>query len=210
MPVFTDTLGSVLASARVHLNDIPASIFTDAVLIPLAQEAHRELQAELLRLDAPTTQGFTMVTLPAGQTDLTNQVGFPADLAFPVALRESADPPVAFTAMTEVDLASFLTYTTAATCRVWLWLSNFLYCGPASANRTILLDYRYKFTIPTAIGHVIGIIKGEQYMSYRTAALGAQMLGGDVEWERLQAQAVEHLQKVLDYHRGQQRSLWRP
>jgi hypothetical protein len=51
-------LSTVLGAARAYLNDTNATVWTDQVLIPLAQEAHRELQSELWLVGSPLVRGY--------------------------------------------------------------------------------------------------------------------------------------------------------
>src|SRR5580692_1393151 len=82
-------LSVALASARTYLNDDAASVWSDASLIPKAQEAHRELQTMLWGCGSPAVRGQSdPITVNSGTVDITGDL--PDDLLTPFALVEFA------------------------------------------------------------------------------------------------------------------------
>ena len=68
-----ETAFVALQSARTYLNDINGVTWTDSVLMPILQEAHRELVQELdLNGVGVLKQQTSPILVPAGSLDLGN------------------------------------------------------------------------------------------------------------------------------------------
>src|SRR6266404_2976067 len=90
-------MSQVLATARTLLNDDNATTFTDFVLIPKIQEAHRELQNELWVCGSPIVRSDFLAALPIAAITFAP----PADMLAPTEVFESDSPATTWFPMTE-------------------------------------------------------------------------------------------------------------
>jgi hypothetical protein len=191
-----------LATARTLLNDDGATIWTDAVLLPKLQEAHRELQCALWEAGSPVVREESSALLVmAGQTDLgANQ---PADLVAPFKLWEASASTEDWVPMTEVDFIPLGT-ATSATLTYWAWRKEKILFLGATANRRVKVQYRKSLTLPVSVNDPIGIIFGEIYLGARTAALAAGSVGNKEVLAAASQMAANNFNKVIVANRGRQ------
>lgn len=206
-------LSQVLATARTYLNDDNALIWTDPVLIPKAQEAHRELQTELWVIGSPLVRGQSAqlaIPINASPTNVTTlaPTGYPTDLLVPSSILENASTPTAngWTPVTEFIYLP-LNITAAATLGMWSWVEEQLWLAPCTAARTIVIFYRRQIPIPAVNTDPIGVLFGETYLAARTAAIAAGTVGNSAVYQAMTALAKENFGKVVRANRGQQ---WSP
>jgi hypothetical protein len=197
-----------LATARTLLNDDNATVWTDPILMPKLQEAHRELQTDLWLVGSPVVREVTApILVPAGATDLgANQ---PQDLVAPTALKEAESAGGAWVDMTEV---SYIPFDVAKTGKLvyWAWRGEKILFLGSTANRYVVVFYRKLITIPTAATDPIGIIFGELYLGARTAALAAGSVGNKDVYDAVTALAKANFEKVVAANRGQQKPIYKP
>ena len=203
-------LSQVLATARTYLNDDGATQFPDPVLIPKAQEAHRELQEELWSIGSPLVRGQVLVDYTTPGTALP---AMPADFLCPTALFENAAASTVtsagWTPMTEAFYVPLGT-AIAAVLNWWVWQQETITVAGASANRKVAIQYRRLITVPILATDLIGILFGETYLAPRTAAIAAGTVGSKDILEAMTAMAKENLGKVISANRGQQKPLIKP
>lgn len=193
-------LSVVLITARTLLNDDAASNWTDAALIPKAQQAHKELQIKLRRAAAPVMKAFASpATVSAGTTTFPSP---PADLVAPIQLWETTVGGTAdtYALMTEADpLPNAIAGTTL---KWWAWIDELINFIGASTNRQVLLSYWRALAVPTSNTDSIGFTNGELYLAPRTAALAAGSVGQAEEMKLLTALADNSLTEVILSNRG--------
>ena len=204
-------LSTALSVARAYLNDTNATQFPDPVLIPLMQEAHRELQEELWSAGSPVVRAQSSVlAYTSGSTTFPT---LPTDLLCPTKIFENAVSSVltsaGWTPMTEVFYLP-LGQAQQATLGYWCWQQEAIQIIGASANRTAVVQYRCNITIPQLSTDLIGILYGESYMGARGAAMAAGTLGNADLYASLASMAKENLAKVISNNRGQQKPLLKP
>jgi hypothetical protein len=192
-------LSVVLATARTLLNDDAAANWTDAALIPKAQQAHRELQIKLRRAAAPLMKNVYVETVAATTLVFATP---PADLVAPIQLWEkaaAADVSL-YALMTEVD--PLPNADQAATMIYWSWVQEQVTFIGSSAARMVKMLYWRAIPTPQLNTDLIGFINGELYLAPRTAALCAGSLGQSAEMQALATLADASLTEVILSNRG--------
>src|SRR5436190_16878227 len=133
-------MSQVLATARTLLNDDTAQTFTDPVLIPKIQEAHRELQEELWIAGSPNVRALSApiaYTTPGTNID----AGLPTDMLCPMMLFENAagslSTAAGWTPMTEAFYLP-IGQAQSTTLSVWSWVGEKIQLLGASVNRAVI------------------------------------------------------------------------
>jgi hypothetical protein len=197
-----------LATARTLLNDDNATVWTDPVLIPKLQEAHRELQTDLWLVGSPVVREVTApILVVSGSTDLgANQ---PGNLISPTALKEAEASNGTWIDMTEVN---YIPFDVAKVDKLiyWAWRGEKILFLGATTNRYVVVFYRKLITIPSTATDPIGIIFGELYLGARTAALAAGSVGNKDVYDTVTALAKANFEKVVAANRGQQKPIFKP
>ncbi len=206
-------LSVVLSTARTLVNDDLGTVFTDPVLIPKIQEAHRELQEQLWLAGSPIVRDQTSPIAVSASTkllDFNTTPALPADLLCPISLYENVPGAIessgAWTPMTEVF---YIPLGTALSPNFtwWAWRKEQLLFAGGFGDRTIIIQYRKKILIPSTVNNEIGILFGEMYLSARAAALTAGTLGNKEVYDAMTALAKENLATVITANRGSQRPM---
>ena len=192
-------LSVVLGTARTLLNDDAATNWTDAALIPKAQQAHKELQIKLRRAAAPLMKNTYIETIVSPLTIFATP---PADLIAPIQLWEKGplDAVTLYQLMTESD--PLPNVAVAATMVWWAWVEEVVTFIGASANRTVKMLYWRSLPLPAANTDPIGFLNGELYLAPRTAALAAGSVGQAAEMTALASLADSSLTEVILSNRG--------
>jgi hypothetical protein len=195
----------VLATARTLLNDDAATLWTDAILFPKLQQAHKELQIKLRRSAAPLMKTFYTETLSAYTSGGAGQTGFltpPADLISPIQLWEkaAADPVTLYALMTESD--TLPNVTQAATMIWWAWVEEVVTFIGSTAARMIKMLYWRSLPLPAVNTDLINFLNGELYLAPRTGALAAGSVGEEKTMSALAALADASLGEVITSNRG--------
>lgn len=197
----------VLATARTLLNDDAATMWTDPVLIPKLQQAHRELSVKLRRAAAELMKAEYIETITAGGTTFTSQ---PADLVNPITLWEklAADPVSSYVLMTEAS--PLPNVVAAATMIYWQFKAENVKFIGSSANRQIKMLYWRSLPEPTVNTDTIGFIGGELYLAPRVAALATGATGQGEEFATLTGMADASLQEIIVFNRGRAPQIQNP
>lgn len=191
-----------LNTARTLLNDDAAAIFTDPVLIPKLQQAHKELQIKLRQRACPVMKNYYTETVAATTLVFATP---PNDLIAPIRLWEKAvsDPVTAWAFMTEADPLPDVTQ--AATMIWWRWFEEAVGFVGSSAQRMVRMLYWRELTVPAANTDLIGVLDGELYLAPRTAALAALSVGEPgtaSKFPSLTALADQSIETVILSNRG--------
>jgi hypothetical protein len=203
----------------MYLNDDGATVWSDPVLIPKAQEAHRELQTDLWIAGAPVVRGTSRQTIGIGVVNIAP--GVPADMLCPTRLIETTTPGTGssiWTPMTEIMNISDLNASPSgqilnvvgATLKYWAFTQEQIQFLGSSTSRDVEIQYRRLITVPVVNTDVIGILFGELYMAPRVAALCNGALGNEAGYTAMTALAKENFGKVVQANRGQQKPVSRP
>lgn len=188
----------VLNTVRTLLNDDNAAIWTDAVLIPKLQQAHRELQNKLKFAAVPIMRAEAILAVATGTLIFAS----PSDLVEPIRLWEkaTADPITGYVLMTESD--PLPNVVAASTLIYWQWKDEIITFIGATADRTVKLLYWRNLTLPTVNTDFIGFISGELYLAPRVAALAAGSVGEKDVFAAMTSLASESLNMVILSNRG--------
>lgn len=192
-------LSVVLTTARTLLNDDAATNWSDAALIPKAQQAHKELQIKLRRAAAPLMKNTYIETLGIGATVFATP---PTDLVAPIQLWENAPSGAnnLWQLMTESDpLPNVLQ---VATLIWWAWVEEVVTFIGSTASRQVKMLYWRALPLPQANTDLIGFLNGELYLAPRTAALAAGSVGQAEEMTALASLADQSLTEVILSNRG--------
>jgi hypothetical protein len=210
MPLSDVTLEQALSSARTYLNDDAASVWSDAALIPKAQEAHRELQTMLWGCGSPAVRGTSEpILVTSGTTDITSQL--PSDLMTPFQLWEYAGTGQTFANAVPMTEKFYVPNIAQGPLLVyWAWLQETLQLVGATASRYVVINYRREIPIPQATTDSVGILFGELYISARTAAIAHGSLGNEAAYKIATDTATANFKMVVAAQRGQQTPPMKP
>lgn len=199
-------LSQVLQSTRTYLNDDNATLWTDPVLIPKIQEAHRELQSHLWVIGSPTIRGLSDIipipinTAPSAANGLT---GYPTDILNPTAVWETAASPATWTPLTEQFYLD-PNFVPGVHIGVYLWQEENLILAPCTTIRAIQIWYRRSIPIPQVQTDLIGILFGESYLAPRAAAICAGAVGNKPIYDAMTQLAQQNFERLLSTNRGAQ------
>jgi hypothetical protein len=175
-------LSDVLYRARTHLNDDDSSNWPDPRLIPKAQQAFEELEAELILAGIPIiNKQDAIFTVPAYDINVNNGVpldlstlpGYPTDMIMPIIMKERApwEQWRDFIDMIETDFAPIT--SSDRRLRYWTWYQGKIVVMGATENRQVLLRYQRFLPVPGMNTDSIIVPLGQLHLSYRTAAIAA-------------------------------------
>ena len=182
------TLSIAVAMARTLLNDDVGNKWPDALLIPKAQVAHRQLQSELALSSIPVTkEQTTTLTVTAGAVNLG--LSQPTDMIEPIELKErdvgASDD--SWVPMSEVQfLPSIVKDTTLV---YWAWYAQKVNFVGATTNRQVFLRYLKTLTVPTAMGDDLGFPMAENFIGPQIAYIAT----GDVRFGDAAQTALSNL-----------------
>lgn len=196
------TLDVALKSARAYLGDTRGVTWTDTMLIPLAQEAHREFVSELELNGVPVTKTVSAVqTINAGVLVFTLPTGFikPIDLHERAVGGGDAD----FDLMNEVRFLPDVTRDTKLI--YWTWQTGAIKFVGATTNREVRARYTASITVPALRTDDLGFPDMEQFIGARTAALAKSSVGRDNDAAALDTIANTRMARLIRIHvKGQQ------
>ena len=195
----SELVSVALGWARTLLNDDDATNWTDPVLIPKLQVAHKELQFALRNAGVPLMRAMSSpISVLTGALTVT----LPTDLVEPITLWEAAaaTPLSGFVLMTEKDPLPLVAQ--AATLKYWQWYQETITFVGATAGRYVMMKYKRSLTLPDAAGDSIGFINGENYLAPRTAALAALSNGNKDLHDVLTQTATATLSTIILANRG--------
>lgn len=205
-------LSVALASARTYLNDDNASLWSDAMLIPKAQEAHRELQVKLWLAGSPLVREESSAISVASGTGTSMSSGtYPSDLLAPTKLFEYAATVETIADAVEMTETDFLPHVAiGTTLKYWSWRKQVIQFVGCSATRKVVIQYRRSITIPAASGDDIAILFGELYIGVRAAAIAAKSVGNQEDYDTFTQISNSNLELIIAGQRGQQKSGRKP
>lgn len=195
------TVDDVMMAARTHLNDDQAINWPDPNLRPKFQEAFRDLQLELeLNGIQVVNEVSADITVTAGTTDLSLMAGYPTDMISPTWMKEKqVDETDAFLiSMTPIDFIPNVDQD--ITLNWWSWQMNKILLLGALNDVVVQLRYRRRLTLPELNSDDIGVILGESYLSYRTAALACNAAKDQRGQMYNDSRASDNLSKLITYY----------
>lgn len=200
-------LSVALVTAQSLLNDSAKKLWTDALLIPFAQEAHRELQVALAEAGVAYIRKWTAAIAVAANATSLN---LPADLIEPIDLQErvAGGTEADWVDVTQSDPLPSLAKGT--TLGFWNWYNYSVVFIGATENREVRVFHKALITVPAAAGDSIGYTWGELYIGPRTASLAAGSIGNNTFSDKYRDEAVAKLEKVIGSNRDKHTPLVRP
>lgn len=191
------TAGTVWVEAQALLNDVAKSIWTDAVLLPFLQKAHRELQVMLWENGLDVIKEISAV-ISVAVNATTLGAFLPTDIITPITLEERPDAETLESRWRLVAESDFLPNVDPSTAiQYWNWREEIIsFIAPTTA-RKVRLKYLKGLTVPTVTGSPIGFIFGEMYLGPRTASLACASVGNTTRADELNADAAFWIPKIL-------------
>lgn len=201
------TLGQVVSTAQsAYLND-PAGVFwTDAILIPFIQEAHRELQLELqINGVAVIKTKSAIVTIPAVDLESwTGEVVMPDQPTNLIEPLECWERPTGDTLECDWNLMikkSWVPETQPVNDLVyWNWVAETIKFLGAMQDNDIKLYYNAGIAIPQVDTDPLGFINSETFLAPRASALALSSVGADAKAKTLNDLAATRIDKILQYN----------
>lgn len=183
-------------AARVLLNDVNQQLWSDAVLMPMLQTAHLELQAKLKARAAPVMKTWVDLIIPAYSITIEDEV---PDLNLPIKFWEHpvGSPSSTFQPMTEAQVLPLIPTETNTSLVYWCWMQDIVVFPGASLDTEIVMLYWKRLPVPTLPTDPIGIIDGEQYLGPRVAAIAAASVGEENTSSALNDLAAVQLTMVM-------------
>lgn len=171
------TLGSVMDTAAVLLNDPSKTDYTYVKQLPLARMALQELEEEFEQNNVQTTNvESAVISAVAGATTITLPTGLVEIQQMWERLSGTSDP---FIPVTKVEfLPHYLEGVQTNDIIWWAFEQDAVKFLPPLTNRDVKLDYIRSLFLATADENtVISVINSKSFLQYRTAALCAEFLG---------------------------------
>src|SRR5574342_633614 len=170
----SDTAVNVFDEARMLLNDVGATLYTNTVLLPPANKAYRELQQELGNNGIATTkEQSATLTVGAGTTVLnfTSSPALPAALLYPIQLFEkvSGEADDRFIEMHERPWVPYVQQEKRL--RYWTWIDDEIRLIGATVPVPIRIRYfggLAAFTGPTS---AILVVDAVTFLAARVASI---------------------------------------
>ena len=204
----SQTASVALAAARTLLNDDGQQLWTDPVLLPKLQFAHRELQVQLRANACPVTRVVLADLLVNANAKAlpTN----PTDMIEPIALweKDPADSQDKYVKMTESDPLPFV--YPAVRLIYWKWTQEAIEFLGATSNRHVKMLYKHMIQVPAAATDSLGAIDAELFIGPRTAALAFGSTGNAAAADWCTNMAVQSLTDILVANKGRARTAQRP
>lgn len=199
------TVALVAQSCRGYLNDIDGITWSDAHLLPLIQEAHKELQVELslndiavVREQLTNSGSQAGLHLPAYQISMNAAGLMPSDLLEPIELNErdwGDTTPEDYLDMTRMPFVP--NYTQNNFLFYWTWIGEDIQFVGATVDRDIQIRYRSSLATPLNMNSSMGFLRAELYVGPRAASLACGVSGDVQKSKWLQLQADRNLDKVI-------------
>src|ERR1017187_1626660 len=171
-------VSTVAASCRGYLNDVDGITWTDAHLLPLIQEAHKELQVELslndiavVRVQVTNNPSVAGLHLLAGQISLNNSGLMPLGLIEPIGISERDWGDTTPEDYSDMERFSFLpNYTPSNFLYFWSWQQEDVLFLGSTVDRDIQLRYRTSLATPLNMNSTMGFLRAELYVGPRAAS----------------------------------------
>lgn len=172
------TAQTAIQSARVYLNDINGITWSDALLLPLLQEAFGELTQELELNNTGVMKIQTdPIIIPAGTLNMS--INQPSGLINPISMME-ADIGADYNSFEDMTKVSFLPIVDQTTwLNWWAWIGQVITFIGATSDRQVILRYEGTIPTPTKLTDPLGCIFAERFLGPRVAALAYSSIGRD-------------------------------
>lgn len=195
--VTTVLAGAVLNATRTHLNDDSRTLWTDPVLMPKLQEAYRELLLQFTLSGVAVLNAVQIINVPANTPDISVAAGYPTDMIEPIWIgeRTAGGRPSDFRPVRETNALPYVEPYGALGW--WTWQRDRILTGGSTAAVDLKIYYRIKLEPPARVTDTIGIIFGEAFLSYRTAAIALETLDQFPKADRLSKKAEMNLHKII-------------
>ena len=157
---------------------IQGDVWSDAVLIPIANKAYRKVQRRLAEAGSKSTTEEIILSLPVGATDLNDGTNpqLPADFLAPRELFERITGTLQFTPMTPVDVLPVYASPPPFN-RVWAWFNEGIRFIGASNAMDVRLRYMNGLTPISDASSQILIRGGIDAVASQAAFLAAVSRG---------------------------------
>lgn len=192
--------------ARSLLNDSGGTLWTNTILLPFLQQAHRELQVKLQLAGIPVINYQTAaLTVAIGATSLNASAGFPTNLIEPIQLKERRVGELLqdFQDMTECQFIPDVEQTDRLT--YWAWIGETIQLLGATSANEVQLRYKGGLTVPSAANSALGFLYAENYLGYRTAALAGNSVANETGYQQWSMEADKCFDEVKRMNiKGQQ------
>lgn len=209
------TAGTVMDGSRALLNDQDAQIYTNTNLLQYLKTAFRELREYLSESNIPVTNKTDVIlSIPASTTN--TRIGFdttpalPSDLVeiqrawfrledtdpwYPLTRREFLPPQ-----LEGIQYSQFM---------YWAWVGNAMYLLPTNQVNDLKLEYIQQLTDIADENSVLGIINGQTFLEYRTAALAARYMMENAERAQdLDSNAQMSLDRAINIENKAKQSIY--
>lgn len=165
----------VMDGARVFLNDVGISLYTNAAITPHVSAANEELESELLTYGVEVQRKVSSAPITIGIGVLV--LSLPTDFLLPVNLFErasgSADPWIKMTEKTwnPVD------YISGNTLTYWAFYNNAVNFPASTAAREVTMEYERQLAVVTGPNSPEDFILSKRFLCAKTAELCARYVG---------------------------------
>jgi|SRR5882724_6413180 len=187
----------VLDRAAALLNDTAKSTFTYTAMIPFLNIAIDDLQEILELNNVPITNILSSIyPIAIGETTI---VTLPSNLIEIRNVYERATGTIdEFMLMTRIEFLPKIT-TPVNSLIYWSWIGQAIQFLPANSAIDVKLEYLGSIlSTITSASQSINIINSKSYLSYRTAALGANFIGENkTRSDELNGEALNASDKML-------------
>jgi hypothetical protein len=194
---------AAIQSARTYLNDINAITWSDAVLMPLLQEAFGELQLELSIHRNPVIKAQYITNVPAVSESQIPPVylpGQPANITYPISMYEKdvGDDDDSYDEMYQVTFLP--NQDPDMELEFWSWQAQMIQFIGATTTRTVLLNYNGYLTTPNTLNDPLGFIYAERFLGPRIASIALSSIGHEKRAIYTAAIAEKNLYQVMQYN----------
>lgn len=170
-------VSDILSSAASLLNDRDKVTWTDAVLLPYYQKAHKEIVQAYENNGSPILKEVSALTTVAiGEKTITTIT----DIRTPLKLFERASGSSdKFKEMRETDWEP--EDEPGDTLKYWNWREGVITLLGATTARQVKLRYIKTIEAPNSANSTVVVPEAELFLASRTAALAAGLSGGNFE-----------------------------
>lgn len=192
------TAAVALGIARSRLNDVAATRWDDATLLPYLQQAHRELVVKLDLEGVPVINAVAVgLTIPANTTDMSTVIGYPTDLIKPEWMKEKqvGQQDRDYVNMVECSFIPQLQQTERL--NYWAWIDEKIQLLGATAANVVLLRYWRSLPLPTGPSSDLGMLYAESYIGPRTAAMAGEAVGDITGFQNWSAEADANISDIV-------------
>jgi hypothetical protein len=204
------TFATPLAEARGLLNDPDGAIYVNTLMITLGAKVYRELQTKLSSMNIGTVKEFnsTPIEVAAGTTALIAGAGLPADLLFPIELKERADGATFWPSEPNMEQRDWEPNVPLVTeLRYWAWREDEIKFPGATSAREVQIRYSKSLGTISATSSQIQILNCESWFAQRLAVVAAitlsnptrgAALAGDLEglWDDFVRTMIKRKQSI--------------